>query len=43
MLGNDVVDLQLAAVQSDWRKKGFLDKVFSAEEQEKNKKFFRTR
>lgn len=33
MIGNDVVDLQLAAVQSNWRKKGFLTKVFSSEEQ----------
>lgn len=34
MLGNDVVDLHLAAVQSNWRKKGFLEKVFSPEEQQ---------
>lgn len=34
MIGNDVVDLKAAAVQSNWRRKGFLDKVFSAEEQE---------
>ncbi|MGB7786177.1 MAG: 4'-phosphopantetheinyl transferase superfamily protein [Salinimicrobium sp.] len=32
MIGNDVVDLQLAARQSDWRRNGFLEKVFSAEE-----------
>lgn len=34
MIGNDVVDLQLAAVQSNWRRKGFLEKAFSAEEQQ---------
>lgn len=34
MIGNDVVDLRLAALQSNWRRKGFLEKVFSAAEQE---------
>ncbi len=34
MIGNDVVDLELARQQSDWRRKGFLDKVFSRAEQE---------
>lgn len=34
MIGNDVVDLQLALRQSNWRRKGFLEKVFSAEEQQ---------
>ncbi|MGB7841855.1 MAG: 4'-phosphopantetheinyl transferase superfamily protein, partial [Salinimicrobium sp.] len=34
MIGNDVVDLQLASRQSNWRRKGFLEKVFSAEEQQ---------
>ena len=29
MIGNDVVDLQLAARESNWRRKGFLEKVFS--------------
>jgi phosphopantetheinyl transferase (holo-ACP synthase) len=33
MIGNDVVDLKLASQQSNWRRKGFLEKVFSAEEQ----------
>lgn len=33
MLGNDVVDLELAAVQSNWRRRGFLQKVFLTEEQ----------
>ena len=34
MIGNDVVDLRLARVQSDWRRKGFLDKVFQDDEQD---------
>jgi phosphopantetheine--protein transferase-like protein len=34
MIGNDVVDLTAAAQQSDWRRKGFLEKVFSAREKE---------
>lgn len=34
MVGNDVVDLKLAKQQSDWRKRGFLDKVFTGCEQQ---------
>jgi phosphopantetheinyl transferase (holo-ACP synthase) len=34
MIGNDVVDLDLASRQSNWRRKGFLQKVFSPEEQD---------
>lgn len=33
MIGNDVVDLQLAARESNWRRQGFLQKVFTAAEQ----------
>lgn len=33
MLGNDVVDLQQATLASNWRRKGYLDKIFSVEEQ----------
>lgn len=33
MIGNDIVDLDLAKKESNWQRKGFLDKVFSAEEQ----------
>ena len=33
MIGNDIVDLRLAAVESNWRRKGFLEKVFTANEQ----------
>ncbi len=32
MIGNDVVDLKAAAAESNWRRKGFLEKVFSREE-----------
>ena len=34
MIGNDVVDLQVAARESNWRRKGFLEKIFSEAEQE---------
>lgn len=34
MIGNDVVDLEFAARQSNWRRKGFLQKVFSEGEQQ---------
>lgn len=33
MIGNDVVDLKLAEIQSNWRRKGFLDKICSPLEQ----------
>lgn len=32
MIGNDIVDLKLADKQSNWRRKGFLQKVFSVNE-----------
>ncbi len=32
MIGNDIVDLSLAKTQSNWQRKGFLRKLFSAEE-----------
>lgn len=34
MLGNDIVDLKLASVQSNWRRKGFLNKIFTKTEQD---------
>jgi phosphopantetheinyl transferase (holo-ACP synthase) len=34
MIGNDVVDLALARKESNWKRKGFLDKVFSVPEQQ---------
>ncbi|GGI22041.1 4'-phosphopantetheinyl transferase family protein [Pedobacter mendelii] len=33
MLGNDIVDLNLARVQSNWRRNGYLEKIFTQEEQ----------
>lgn len=33
MIGNDIVDLNTAKVQSNWKRKGFLDKVFTDSEQ----------
>ncbi|NJW53364.1 4'-phosphopantetheinyl transferase family protein [Salinimicrobium oceani] len=34
MIGNDVVDLELSRRQSNWRRNGFLEKVFSKAERE---------
>lgn len=34
MIGNDIVDLCLASKESDWERRGFLDKIFSKEEQQ---------
>lgn len=33
MIGNDIVDLPQAAKDSNWKRRGFLDKLFDAEEQ----------
>lgn len=33
MIGNDVVDLGLTRIQSTWERKGFLDKIFTTQEQ----------
>ncbi len=33
MLGNDIVDLQKAALESNWQRKGYLNKIFTPEEQ----------
>ncbi len=33
MLGNDIVDLNLAKIQSNWRRKNYLDKIFTVKEQ----------
>jgi phosphopantetheinyl transferase (holo-ACP synthase) len=33
VIGNDVIDLELAKTESNWRRKGFLDKIFTASEQ----------
>lgn len=34
MIGNDVVDLALATIQSNWKRKGYLNKIFTKLEQE---------
>ncbi len=33
MIGNDIVDLDLARKESNWQRKGFLDKIFTNKEQ----------
>nr|WP_315202851.1 4'-phosphopantetheinyl transferase superfamily protein [uncultured Flavobacterium sp.] len=33
MIGNDIIDLDLARKESNWKRKGFLEKIFSLEEQ----------
>jgi phosphopantetheinyl transferase (holo-ACP synthase) len=33
VIGNDVVDLQLARIQSNWKRERYLDKLFTATEQ----------
>lgn len=33
MIGNDIIDLALAQKESNWKRKGFLDKIFSLNEQ----------
>ena len=34
MIGNDIVDLKQASLESNWKRKGFLDKVFTQKEQD---------
>ncbi len=34
MIGNDVIDLKLTRIESNWRRKGFVEKLFSEREQE---------
>lgn len=34
MLGNDIVDLDKANTESNWKRKGYLDKLFSSKEQQ---------
>lgn len=33
MIGNDIIDLSLAETESNWQRKGFLEKQFTAKEQ----------
>ncbi len=34
MIGNDIVDLVLSKKESNWKRKGFIEKIFSTKEQE---------
>ncbi len=34
MTGNDIVDMKTAATESNWKRAGFLDKIFTQKEQE---------
>lgn len=34
MIGNDIVDLETAALESNWKRRGYLDKLFTATEQQ---------
>lgn len=34
MIGNDIVDLNLAKTESNWKRNGFLEKIFTEKEQE---------
>lgn len=34
MIGNDVIDLAQTRIESNWQRKGFLDKIFTTEEQQ---------
>lgn len=34
MTGNDIVDLSVAAIESNWKRKGFLEKIFNLQEQQ---------
>lgn len=34
MIGNDIVDLELSRKESNWKRKGFLEKIFTYQEQE---------
>jgi 4'-phosphopantetheinyl transferase EntD len=34
VIGNDIVDLALSRKESNWKRKGFLDKIFTAKEQQ---------
>ncbi len=34
MIGNDIIDLALAKTQSNWRRRGYLQKIFTKEERQ---------
>lgn len=33
MIGNDIIDLDLTRIESNWKRKNFIEKLFTAEEQ----------
>ena len=33
MIGNDIIDLALARKESNWKRRGFIDKIFTVKEQ----------
>ena len=39
MIGNDVIDLAQSRKESNWQRKGFVEKLFTAEEQQLIKKY----
>ena len=34
MIGNDIIDLKKAKVESNWKREGFLSKIFTNDEQD---------
>jgi len=34
MIGNDIIDLELTKTESNWKRSGFLDKIFTKSEQQ---------
>ena len=34
MTGNDIVDIKIAAAESNWKRKGFIEKIFTRQEQQ---------
>ena len=34
MIGNDIIDLELSRKESNWKRRGFLEKIFSFQEQQ---------
>lgn len=33
LIGNDIIDLELAKIESNWQRKGYLQKIFTEDEQ----------
>jgi phosphopantetheinyl transferase (holo-ACP synthase) len=34
LIGNDIIDLSVAKIESNWHRKGFLEKQFTSNEQQ---------